>query len=329
MDTLFFKESIFYDRDIEQAKKDFMSDLTFFEFDLMLESDDSNRKLGKIKNALVKFINTLIKAVSTFIENTKKKINDFVNSVKFKFDLKRVKQSAKKGATVEFYDVWKFEKVFKKASDDLTKKCLDIQSKCNEGCTIIVAEMKLKSLKHSVEKYNVTLNNIKENKITLDAQKVLAWLQDNYTNTGKPLGMMYIYQQTLESAEKTLNDLEERTNQYYEEHGIDNAANAYTKAMGIVSVFYKENSGWIITKTCSSLSSIFSDILEKSDKEDIADDLNGTEEERKKEANIKYSDPNYKSNKKTASKILKTASDVGNQISDAIKNNKDTTGLEI
>ena len=59
MDTLFFKESIFYDRDIDQAKKDFMTDLTFFEFDLMLESDDSNRKLGKIKNALVKFINTL------------------------------------------------------------------------------------------------------------------------------------------------------------------------------------------------------------------------------------------------------------------------------
>lgn len=329
METLFFKESINLNNEINGALKEYDKAITYFEFDLMLESPEADSKTGKIKTALLNFIKRIKDAINNFINGAKKRIQKIVNGVKFKNDLSRVKKAVKRGQSVDFYDVNKFEKIYSKAARDLAKQCVSIQNKLENGCTVVEAELSIRKLTRTIDSYNLKLKDIKEKTIKMDAIEVLGWLESNYNNFGKPLGQMYYYQKTLEESEKVLNELTERTNKFYKDNNIDPAANAFTKAIGIATTFYRENSTWIIGKSCSSISSIFADVLAESDKKDIASKEEGTEEEKKAKAETKYNNPNYKSKKKDASKALKAAGTVGNHISDAIKNGQDGTGLEI
>lgn len=296
--------------DISEIRDGTLMDLCLIK-EYMVESEDGDKE-GKMSNKIVEMLSRLIKRLRLALAQLKDKMKKKLSEEKYKMALKKIRNS-KGDKQVQFIDVWKYEKLFKSEVRELCRLCDSWQRSYEKfGASVEQANRFEKHYKDIIDTYEPEIEKIKNNKITVSSAKVRKWLLENTQRNGDPAGMLLIYIDRLEACEKSLKEVHTKKEDFIKKTGYNNGSASFTKFVTNSSIYVKRNADWLSMLAVSSLALFVGWKIEKSDKKEIGKYYkpdHTEEKEQKKEKkqfeNDRFDDPDYKSKKKTASKMVR------------------------
>lgn len=269
-------------------------------------------KRQSVLSKLVDMMSSLCKRIRKAITRLREKINKKLREEKFRREIKKIKNS-NIDKDIEFIDVWKYDKYFKKEVRELSRLCdAWTDAYARNGASVTQANRFEKNYQNIIDIYEPELERLRKNKIKVSSQKVKKWLLDNTQENGDPAGMLLIYTEKLEKCEKSLKDAINKREKYIETTGYDNGPASFAKFMTNSSMYVHKNADWLSMFAVSALSLFSGWSLEKSDKKDIGKyyrpdhtEPSVQRQEKKQFENEVFEDPDHISKKKTASKIAR------------------------
>lgn len=303
-------EEVSFLNDIAEIRDGTLMDLCLIrEYTVESEDGEKGKKLtSRIAEMLRSLIARIKRGIATFNEKLKKRIE----TEKFKRDIKKLK-SSKVETTVEFIDVWEYEKLFKAEVRELCRLCEDWRRAYEKGgASVGQANRFMDHYKDIVDMYEPKIAEVKKNKIKVSSSKVRKWLLLNTQINGEPAGMLQIYLKRLEECQKTFEEVQKKKADYIAKTGYHDGDPSFTKFVTNASIYVKRNADWLTMFAISSVTLFIGYEIEQSAKKDIGKGFkpdHSEEEEQRKEKkkfeNEHFNDPDYKSKKKTASKIVR------------------------
>ena len=213
----------------------------------MMENKTTGEK--SIFKALLKFLEGLKKMIREAIEKVRKKLEKKVYDGSISAQLvlaKKVLAKYDETVTVDFVDVWEYEKVLKKSVRDLhilTKAFMAKYKSLGAGLTLTNAYTKKSNA--ILDKTQKKLLEITSTKKPVKVTKLIEWLEKQDKNNTNLFDFAEEYLTELEEIEKTVREMEEKAAQYAKETGMVAKPTALTDQLKNASVFVKRNMDWI------------------------------------------------------------------------------------
>ena len=214
------------------------------------ESGNGGRTIWASVREFLKKLRTMIREQ---IQKVREKIHKKMVEKKVKNDLENVKKLLRhpvvrgKDVKLAFYDVWKYEAILRQTVKELTVLTKAYVAKYGiVGNGLTVTNAYTNRCRKLIEKTEKRLRPLKEKKISVDALKVLDWIeqQEKKDNT-EVFAFAEEYLDQIKEIEQTVAEMERKADQYAADTGMVRKPKDLLDTMKNASIFVKRNLDWI------------------------------------------------------------------------------------
>lgn len=210
-------------------------------FESASEGSGIKKFIQGIKDLLLKAIDTVMKKVSKTYqeEKTKESLLALRNYC--------LNQKVKGAKTIKCYDIFEYQKVLKDSVNHLDKVVFKyLKGYQSSGKGLRATDKMVDEVNKTIKESDEKLSKIKSEKVEMDIQKMLNWINSQVRKGNKELfDFAYIYLNKLDQYAKIAADFDKKAEEYAQKNGMVRRPKGVTQSLTNVSSYIRRNIDWI------------------------------------------------------------------------------------